>query len=216
MHEDSKHAIDSQALLTLWGTVLHILNGTGLEKKTVTFPGADLSHPAKSSNDPRVHHLSSGVELIKRSKDKDNHLCQSFERPDVLFGLFLPTINLPYIGIIIMASLLQIPTQVHNITGFWGPVDAVHQFCEPHYATSFYVCEFFNGLSSIVFVLTAWHCYRTLPSNDKSSDMNYIRSLCGWLGLIGIGSIAFHSTMRRASQFLTVMKTRVEQAADYM
>ena len=99
----------------------------------------------------------------------------------------------------------QIPTRVHNATGFWGPVDAVHQFCEPHYATTYYAAEFYNGLSSIVFVLTAWQCYRTLPdssSTSSSTDIMWIRGLCGWLALIGVGSILFHLTMRRTSQFL--------------
>lgn len=98
-------------------------------------------------------------------------------------------------------DLLQIPTRVHNQTGFWGPVDAVHQFCEPHYRTTYYSCEFFNSLSSIIFVLTAWHCYRTLPQSNNP-DMMWIRCLCAWLGMIGVGSILFHMTMRRASQFL--------------
>lgn len=98
-------------------------------------------------------------------------------------------------------DLFQIPTRVHNETGFWGPVDAVHQFCEPHYSTTYFAAEFYNGLSSIVFVLTAWHCYRTLPQTTNK-DMVWIRGLCGWLGLIGVGSILFHLTMRRTSQFL--------------
>ena len=32
--------------------------------------------------------------------------------------------------------------------------------------------------------------------------MMWVRGLCAWLGLIGLGSISFHASMRRASQFL--------------
>ncbi|EOD21083.1 hypothetical protein EMIHUDRAFT_255381 [Emiliania huxleyi CCMP1516] len=33
--------------------------------------------------------------------------------------------------------------------GYWGEPTAVHQFCEPKYASSHYFAEYFNSLSSL-------------------------------------------------------------------
>ena len=113
--------------------------------------------------------------------------------------------------------IYQVPTRIHNETGYWGPVDAIHQFCEPHYNTSYYVAEFWNTMTSIVFVLAAWNCYsrlqhaEALPStiSKKATSSSttppglvWMKVACGWLAVIGVGSFLYHGTMRRSMQLL--------------
>ena len=76
---------------------------------------------------------------------------------------------------------------VHSL-GFWGPVQANHAFCEPHYAVSPYIAEFFNSTSSIIYILLA--CCIRFP-NDKLLAAAQL-----WLGAVGLGSMLFHGTMR--------------------
>jgi dihydroceramidase len=93
-------------------------------------------------------------------------------------------------------AFVQINKRVHNVTGVWGPVDAVHQFCEPHYRTTVYLAECYNCLSSLWYIFLA---YRLLCQKKQSW---ILRALAGWLGMIGIGSFLFHGTMRRSMQLL--------------
>ncbi|GAX27135.1 dihydroceramidase [Fistulifera solaris] len=94
-------------------------------------------------------------------------------------------------------AFVQINKRVHNVTGVWGPVDAVHQFCEPHYRTTVYLAECYNALSSLWYIFLA---YRLLRTTKK--PLWILRALAGWLGVIGIGSFLFHGTMRRSMQLL--------------
>jgi hypothetical protein len=97
-------------------------------------------------------------------------------------------------------AFVQINKRVHNVTGVWGPVDAVHQFCEPHYGTTVYLAECYNALSSLWYILLA---YRLLYYPKKQQQPSWIlRTLTGWLSMIGIGSFLFHGTMRRSMQLL--------------
>lgn len=73
-------------------------------------------------------------------------------------------------------------------TGYWGPVEANHAFCEPHYAISPYIAECFNSLSSVIYILVALST--TFPKDSL------LQTAQGWLFLVGIGSMLFHGTMR--------------------
>jgi dihydroceramidase len=92
-------------------------------------------------------------------------------------------------------SLFHVTTRVHSETGFWGPVDSNHQFCEPHYASSYYLAEFYNSLSSFLYVALGIYLYRRLTDS-------WIRWACAWLVVIGFGSFLFHGTMRYSMQLL--------------
>jgi dihydroceramidase len=89
-------------------------------------------------------------------------------------------------------AMFRIPTSsdVPN-TGYWGAATAVHQFCEPKYATSHFFAEFFNSVSSLVYVFAALHI---LTQPEVRQDMILFA-----MGLsvvtIGLGSAAFHGTM---------------------
>ena len=80
----------------------------------------------------------------------------------------------------------------HNVTGFWGPVEANHAFCEPHYAVSPYIAEFFNSTSSLIFMLVA--LFINFPTDP------FIQVSRVWLLAIGLGSMLFHGTMRYEMQ----------------
>lgn len=98
-----------------------------------------------------------------------------------------------------MQAFFEIHNRAHNATGVWGPVDAIHQFCEPHYATTVYLAECYNAVSSLWYVYLA--C--TLQQKRQQHRQGWILpALAGWLGLIGIGSFLFHGTMRRSMQWL--------------
>mmetsp|Transcript_24965 Transcript_24965/g.44386 ORF Transcript_24965/g.44386 Transcript_24965/m.44386 type:complete len:279 (-) Transcript_24965:303-1139(-) len=80
-----------------------------------------------------------------------------------------------------------------NAFGFWGEVDSKIDFCEPHYGVTPYVAEFYNSLSSLIYVFMGTYGF-----------VATMRMNCRWiypilfatLTLIGIGSTIFHGTMR--------------------
>ena len=79
----------------------------------------------------------------------------------------------------------------------WGRIDAAHVFCEPKYATSPYFAEFYNALSSLVYVVAGG--VGLIFSRQWVYDW---RIQAAWIMLIvvGIGSVLFHSTMRFAME----------------
>ena len=88
--------------------------------------------------------------------------------------------------------LYHIPTSRDTpSTGYWGVATAVHQFCEPKYATSPYVAEFYNAVSSFVYVIVAAYI---LSRREARADFMIVLSCLG-IAVIGLGSVAFHGTM---------------------
>jgi len=79
----------------------------------------------------------------------------------------------------------------------WGRIDAAHVFCEPKYTTSPHVAEFYNAVSSLVYVAAG--VAGLVLSRRWASDW---RIQAGWAALIvvGIGSVLFHATMRFAME----------------
>lgn len=91
-----------------------------------------------------------------------------------------------------MPSVFTIPTQ-NDVpsNGYWGAATAVHQFCEPKYATSPYVAEFYNALSSFIYVFAA--VYVLSEPAARRDPMILVSAIS--LAVIGLGSVAFHGTM---------------------
>lgn len=59
---------------------------------------------------------------------------------------------------------------LHVMTGYWGEVDALHTFCEPNYASSAFVAEFWNSLGSAVYCFAALSgLVSTVPSPLSSA-----------------------------------------------
>ncbi|KAG8471042.1 hypothetical protein KFE25_009463 [Diacronema lutheri] len=79
----------------------------------------------------------------------------------------------------------------HVTTGFWGSPTALHTFCEPKYAPSYFFAEMFNSISSLIFCAAAIYL---LVDRDIRADLVVVL-LAVALFIIGLGSAAFHATM---------------------
>jgi len=102
------------------------------------------------------------------------------------------------------SSWWKIATRVHGRNdGYWGPVDANHQFCEPHYTSTIYLAECWNAFSSLAYCVMAAYLYYFNPRLFVDDQhRRHVSWMCGWLAIIGLGSFLFHGTMRRSMQFL--------------
>ncbi|HEX5101677.1 MAG TPA: ceramidase domain-containing protein, partial [Polyangiaceae bacterium] len=82
--------------------------------------------------------------------------------------------------------------------GFWGAPTSSVDWCEANYRYSPYICELFNTLSSLVILLAglfgAWFHRRVL-------ERRFIVAFLALLA-VGIGSVAFHATLRFELQML--------------
>ena len=81
---------------------------------------------------------------------------------------------------------------------FWGPPTASVDWCETNYRFSPYVCELFNTVSSFAMVLggvAGWACHRRVLDGR-------LRIAFALLALAGVGSAAFHATLRFGLQML--------------
>lgn len=88
----------------------------------------------------------------------------------------------------------DIANRKQSVLGYWGPSDALHQFCEPHYASTFYAAELFNAVSSLAFIAAAIYGALLSPVLRHSSDRAVMAAWVMFVG-IGAGSAAFHTTM---------------------
>jgi len=84
--------------------------------------------------------------------------------------------------------------------GYWGPVDASMDWCEPNYAVTPFIAEFWNTISAIpmfTWSLVGWYlCYTAGVKEAR------FRVLLASLGFIGLGSACFHGTLRFSAQLL--------------
>lgn len=82
--------------------------------------------------------------------------------------------------------------------GFWGPPTSTVDWCESNYERTRYVAEFFNTTSSLSMVLAGLlglYLYRTV------FEKRFLVAF-GLLVAVGLGSIAFHGTLRFGLQML--------------
>lgn len=83
--------------------------------------------------------------------------------------------------------------------GYWGNRTAAVDWCEPNYTWSFYIAEFFNTVSSLpaaFFALYGLFLTFKYGYGDRFVVMNLM------LGLVGVGSAAFHGTLLYTGQIL--------------
>ena len=84
--------------------------------------------------------------------------------------------------------------------GFWGPVDSTVDWCEANYIVTSYVAEFYNTLSSVPMII--WGIIGiVLTRKYCCKDLKYTAAFTG-LSFVGIGSSAFHGTLRFHAQLL--------------
>jgi dihydroceramidase len=82
--------------------------------------------------------------------------------------------------------------------GFWGPPTSSVDWCEINYEHTPYVCEFFNTLSSLALVVAG---AAGALLHRKVLETRFLLAFAG-LSVVGLGSIAFHATLRFELQML--------------
>lgn len=81
--------------------------------------------------------------------------------------------------------------------GYYETVTSTIDWCEPNYTHSYYIAEFYNSLSNIVFILSG------IAGVVLSRKLGYeavfwVQYMCNIV--IGIGSFAFHATLQYNGQ----------------
>jgi len=99
----------------------------------------------------------------------------------------------------IMQNILELARQqAEPAAGFWGVPTSTVDWCEKNYEVSPYICEWFNTVSSlsmlVVGLLGFWLHRRTLEKRFLASFLI--------VSVVGIGSLAFHATLRFELQML--------------
>jgi dihydroceramidase len=82
--------------------------------------------------------------------------------------------------------------------GFWGAPSSTVDWCEANYAVTRFVCEFFNTLSSLAMVIAG---VVGMALHRRVLD-RWLLVAFGLLAVVGIGSVAFHGTLRFEFQML--------------
>lgn len=85
-----------------------------------------------------------------------------------------------------------------GLSGFWGTPTSTVDWCELNYAVTPFVCEFFNTVSSLAMVLAG---VLGIVLHRHVLD-RWTLVAFALLGLVGVGSIAFHGTLRFELQML--------------
>lgn len=103
---------------------------------------------------------------------------------------------------VVQDSLVQEPNSpslsIMNATGgFWGPVTATLDWCEANYQFSNYIAEMANTISNLFTVGTA--CLGAYLIRRESLPNRYFWGYVG-LGIVGLGSFAFHGTLLYSAQ----------------
>lgn len=87
------------------------------------------------------------------------------------------------------------------LTGYWGPVTASIDWCEPNYELTKYVAEPLNTVTNLSFVLFsiygAKHEWNENSRRSNTFMIMYLSVCC-----IGLGSMAFHGTLTALGQQL--------------
>jgi dihydroceramidase len=90
--------------------------------------------------------------------------------------------------------------------GFWGPVTASVDWCEPNYALSPFVAEFWNTLSNLPPVLVGalgfWAAWRRRGRSGATLQPRAVALSYWTLIVVFVGSIVFHATLTYAGQLL--------------
>ena len=89
-----------------------------------------------------------------------------------------------------------------NSAGYWGPTDALVDWCEANYIITWYIAEFYNTISSIPITILGIIGIIVMYLNQKREIKNEYRFIVTFtsLGLVGIGSLFYHMTLRYYGQ----------------
>ncbi len=87
---------------------------------------------------------------------------------------------------------------MHAPVGFWGPPTSSIDWCETNYEHSRYVCEFYNALSSLALLLAG---VLGIALHRSTLERRFLVAFAA-VAVVGVGSVAFHSTLRFELQLL--------------
>ncbi|XP_064297573.1 alkaline ceramidase 3 [Phalacrocorax carbo] len=83
--------------------------------------------------------------------------------------------------------------------GYWGPPTSTLEWCEENYAVSYYIAEFWNTVSNLIFILPP--IYGAIQTCKDGLEKRYLAAyLC--LTAVGLGSWCFHMTLKYEMQLL--------------
>ncbi|MBN1204444.1 MAG: ceramidase [Myxococcaceae bacterium] len=82
--------------------------------------------------------------------------------------------------------------------GFWGPITSSVDWCETNYEHLHYICELFNTLSSLAMVVAG---LLGIVLHRRVLERRFLLAFA-LLSVVGLGSIAFHATLRFELQML--------------
>ena len=110
----------------------------------------------------------------------------------VLLGLTLAfTTTIYYVRI---PSDLSAGLSNKSSSGYWGLPNAEFDWCEFNYLSSFYVAEPVNSFTMISFFVVIFRLFKYLRSALHSCL--HAHALLIEIGLVAIGSFAFHATLQ--------------------
>jgi len=94
-------------------------------------------------------------------------------------------------------ELFHLPTDPG--VGYWGERTSAVDWCEPNYTWSFYIAEFFNTITSLPAAFLALYGVYLTFKYGYDKRFLVVNLL---IGLVGIGSAAFHGTLLYTGQIM--------------
>jgi dihydroceramidase len=85
-----------------------------------------------------------------------------------------------------------------EIPGYWGPPTSTVDWCETNYEHVYYVSELFNSVSSLAMVIVG---VLGIVLHRQVLERRFMLAF-GLVSVVGLGSIAFHSTLRFEHQMM--------------
>ena len=89
--------------------------------------------------------------------------------------------------------------------GFWGIITATRDWCEPNYAKSPYIAEFWNTISNLMYILFAFNLLIHKERFNKINKLKQFKSvnlIIYSMLILGLSSGAFHATLKYWPQFM--------------
>jgi len=91
------------------------------------------------------------------------------------------------------------PEDPLNKVGFWGERTSAVDWCEPNYTWTYYVAEFLNTMTSLPAFFLALHGLYLTYKYGYDKRFYLVNAM---IGMVGLGSAAFHGTLLWTGQIL--------------
>ncbi|KAL7764307.1 hypothetical protein ACKLNR_005452 [Fusarium oxysporum f. sp. zingiberi] len=90
----------------------------------------------------------------------------------------------------------------HSLSGVWSPPTSRANFCEEDYAVTFYLAEFINALTNVMYVYLALRSMYGSRSRSRGLFDPKWDFMSVSLLILGFGSFLFHATLRQTLEFV--------------